>query len=124
MAVFANAKIGSIIKATGLCKKCCKIVDVAFFPPPPNGMAKAKKKFDEDFKKMILDLNQSGQSVEELAAQYGIATQTIYRWKKLYTKNEATGMTKAEILAMKKEMARMQEENTILKKALTIFAQK
>lgn len=87
-------------------------------------MAKAKKKFDEDFKKMILDLNQSGQSVEELAEQYGIATQTIYRWKKLYTKNEATGMTEAEILAMKKEMARMQEENTILKKALTIFAQK
>jgi transposase len=87
-------------------------------------MAKVKKKFDEDFKKMILDLNQSGQSVEELAEQYGIATQTIYRWKKLYTKNEATGMTEAEILAMKKEMARMQEENTILKKALTIFAQK
>lgn len=87
-------------------------------------MAKAKEKFDEDFKKMILDLNQSGQSVEELAEQYGIATQTIYRWKKLYTKNEATGMTEAEILAMKKEMARMQEENTILKKALTIFAQK
>lgn len=87
-------------------------------------MAKAKRKFDEDFKKMILDLNQSGQSVEDLAEQYGIATQTIYRWKKLYTKNEATGMTEAEILAMKKEMARMQEENTILKKALTIFAQK
>lgn len=87
-------------------------------------MTKAKKKFDEDFKKMILDLNQSGQSVEELAEQYGIATQTIYRWKKLYTKNEATGMTEAEILAMKKEMARIQEENTILKKALTIFAQK
>lgn len=74
--------------------------------------------------KIILDLNQSGQSVEELAEQYGIATQTIYRWKKLYTKNEATGMTEAEILAMKKEMARMQEENTILKKALTIFTQK
>lgn len=87
-------------------------------------MTKAKKKFDEDFKMMILDLNQSGQSVEELAEQYGIATQTIYRWKKLYTKNEATGMTEAEILAMKKEMARIQEENTILKKALTIFAQK
>ena len=87
-------------------------------------MAKANKKFDEDFKKTILDLNQSGQSVEELAEQYGIATQTIYRWKKLYTTNEATGMTEAEILAMKKEMARMQEENTILKKALTIFAQK
>ena len=87
-------------------------------------MAKAKKKFDEDFKKMILDLYQSGQTVEELAEQYGVASQTIYRWKKLYTKNEETGMTEAEVLAMKKEMARMQEENTILKKALSIFAQK
>lgn len=87
-------------------------------------MAKAKKKFDEDFKKMILDLNQAGQSVEDLAEQYGIATQTIYLWKKLYTRNEATGMTEAEILAMKKKMARIQEENTILKKALAIFAQK
>lgn len=35
-------------------------------------MAKAKKKFDEDFKKMILDLIQSG--------QYGVATQMIYRY--------------------------------------------
>ncbi|MGG5342846.1 hypothetical protein IGI58_001199 [Enterococcus sp. AZ020] len=87
-------------------------------------MTKNKKKLDEDFKKMILDLYQSGQSVEKLAEQYGVASQTIYRWKKLYTKNEETGMTEAEVLAMKKEMARMQEENTILKKALTIFAQK
>lgn len=87
-------------------------------------MTKAKKKFEEDFKKMILDLNQSGQSVEDLSEQYGIAAQTIYRWKKLYTKNKATGMTEAEILAMKKKMARIEEENTILKKALTIFAQK
>lgn len=87
-------------------------------------MAKAKKKFDEDFKKTILELNQSGQSVDELAEQYGVATQTIYRWKKLSTKNEKTGMTETEILAMKKEMALMKEENAILKKALTIFAQK
>lgn len=87
-------------------------------------MAKAKKKFDEDFKKMILDLNQSGQSVEELAAQYGIATQTIYRWKKLYTKNEQPAWLRRNPSNEKEEMARMQEENTILKKALTIFAQK
>lgn len=65
-------------------------------------MAKAKKKFDEDFKKMIVDLNQSGQSIEFLAEQYGLAVQTIYRWKELYTKNETTGMTEAEILAIKK----------------------
>ncbi|WP_154217863.1 IS3 family transposase [Enterococcus faecium] len=79
-------------------------------------MAKAKKKFDEDFKKMILDLYQSGQSAEQLAEEYGVVPQTIYRWKKLYTKNEETGMTEAEILTMKKEMARMKEENANLKK--------
>jgi Transposase and inactivated derivatives len=87
-------------------------------------MAKAKKKFDETFKKTIVELYQSGQTVEQLAEEYGVATQTIYRWNKLYTKSEETGMTEAEILAMKKEMARMKEENAILKKALTIFAQK
>lgn len=65
---------------------------------------------------MILDLYQSGQSVEKLAEQYGVTFQTIYRLKKLYIKNEETGMTQEEVLAIKKEMARMQEENTILKK--------
>ncbi|MGM0110807.1 hypothetical protein IGI52_001122 [Enterococcus sp. DIV0187] len=73
---------------------------------------------------MILDLYQSVQAVEKLAEQYGVTFQTIYRWKKLYIKNEETGMAQEEVLAIKKEMARMQEENTILKKVLTIFAQK
>lgn len=42
MAVFANAKMGKIIKATGLCKKCCKMYEVDFSSPLPNGIAKAK----------------------------------------------------------------------------------
>ena len=73
---------------------------------------------------MVVELYQSGQSVEQLGAEYGLSTQTIYRWIKLYTQNSEIGMTEAEMLVMKKEMARMQEEITILKKALTIFAQK
>ena len=43
MAVFAKAKIGKIKKATGMCKKCCKIIDGDFFLPVPNGMANANK---------------------------------------------------------------------------------
>ena len=43
IAVLANANIGKIIKATGLCRKCCKIYEVDFSPPLPNGMAKANK---------------------------------------------------------------------------------
>ena len=41
MAVFANAKIGKMINATGLCKKCCKINEVDFSSPLPNGMTNA-----------------------------------------------------------------------------------
>ena len=43
IAVLANANIGKIIKATGLCRKCCKIYEVDFSPPLPNGMANANK---------------------------------------------------------------------------------
>lgn len=81
-----------------------------------SNIAKAKKKIDELFKKTIVELYQSGQSVELLPEEYGIATQTIYRWNKLCTKSEEIGITKAEILAMKKEMACMKEENAILKR--------
>ena len=43
IAVFAKAKIGKMINATGLCKKCCKIKEVDFSPPFPNGIAKANR---------------------------------------------------------------------------------
>lgn len=43
MAVLAKAKIGKMIKATGLCKKCCKMNEVDFSPPLPNGIANANK---------------------------------------------------------------------------------
>lgn len=43
MAVLANAKMGKMINATGLCKKCCKMYEVDFSSPLPNGMANAYK---------------------------------------------------------------------------------
>jgi len=84
----------------------------------------AKQKLTEDFKKMIVDLYNSGQSVGTLAREYGISEQSIYRWKKLYTPNEESGVTQADLLKLQKEMAQLKEENQILKKALTIFAKK
>ena len=41
IAVFVKAKIGKMINATGLCKKCCKIYEVDFLSPLPNGIANA-----------------------------------------------------------------------------------
>ena len=82
------------------------------------------KKFDEDFKKMIVQLHIDGAGVTALSKEYQVAPATIYKWFALYSPNEELGMTKSEILAMKKEMARIKEENEILKKAVSIFAQK
>jgi len=82
------------------------------------------KKIDEEFKKMVVELHESGKSVKELKVEYGIGESAIYRWIQLYKPNKATGMSEAEIRSMKKEMVKLQEEVAILKKALTIFAVK
>jgi len=83
-----------------------------------------KQKIREDFKQMIVDLNKSGQSVVSLSKEFGVSEQGIYKWRKLYTPNQETGMRQADLLKMKKAMARLEEESQILKKALTIFAKK
>ena len=41
IAVLAKANMGRIINATGLCKKCCKMEDVDFSSPSPNGIVNA-----------------------------------------------------------------------------------
>lgn len=72
---------------------------------------------------MIVDLYQSGSSVSELNREYSIATPTIYKWIDLY-KQDDRGTSKADIVALQKRLAKLESENDILKKALTIFAKK
>lgn len=82
------------------------------------------KKYEEEYKIMIAELYATGQSVEHLSSEYGICTQTIYRWIKHYGKKTELDISESEVKALKKDLAQMKEEITILKKALTIFAQK
>ena len=42
-------------------------------------MAK-KKSYDEDFKKMIVELYENKKPVVEIKREYGIAEATLYRW--------------------------------------------
>ena len=86
-----------------------------------------KKSYDEDFKKMIVELYENKKPVVEIKREYGIAEATLYRWIKEYGKikvenNETT--TNHEIKRLKKELAQAKEENEILKKAVAIFTQK
>ncbi|GGK27096.1 hypothetical protein GCM10010965_19850 [Caldalkalibacillus thermarum] len=44
-----------------------------------------RKKFNDDFKKMIVDLYHSGTSVKDLSGEYGVSEVTVYRWIKQFT---------------------------------------
>ncbi len=83
------------------------------------------RRYDKEYKNMIVDLFNSGMSLAELSSEYGIAKSTINGWIKdvkeiKVDKNEV--MTLKEVRALKKEMAKIKEENEILKKAMAIFA--
>ena len=83
------------------------------------------RRYDEEYKDMIVELFKSGMSLAELSSEYGIAKSTINGWIKDVKEikvDENEVMTLKEVKALKKEMARIKEENEILKKAMAIFA--
>lgn len=74
-------------------------------------------RYEENFKQMIVALNQTGRSVRGLAKEYGLSEATIYKWKNLYLPNQSTGLTGKEAADLRKENARLKEELEILKKS-------
>ena len=82
-------------------------------------------RYEQEYKDMIVELFKSGMSLAELSSEYGIAKSTINGWVKDVKEikvDENEVMTLKEVKALKKEMARIKEENEILKKAMAIFA--
>ena len=86
-----------------------------------------KKVYDEDFKKMIVELYENKKLVCELKREYGLVDATIYRWINEYgkIKTETGEITNNhEIKRLKKENLKLKEELEILKKAIAIFTPK
>ena len=89
-------------------------------------MAK-KKVYEEDFKKMIVELYENKKPICEIKREYGLCEATLYRWIKEYgkIKTETGEVTNnREMKKLKKEILRLKEENEILKKAIAIFTPK
>lgn len=87
-------------------------------------MARQNAKYDEDFKKSIVNLHQSGKTQSELSREYGISLSAICNWVKTYTEvkiDNDTIMTAKQIKELQKRNALLEEENLILKKAIAIF---
>lgn len=83
-------------------------------------MAKGQT-FDEDFKKTIVDLYISKKPASEITREYGISSSVLYKWVKLYSPiktEDGTVTTNKELQKLKKELAKVKEENEILKKQL------
>ena len=85
-------------------------------------------RYDQEFKKMIVELyNTTDHTFKSLESEYGVTSATIQRWVKSMTPmnpEDSDSMTPQELAELKKEMARMREENEILKKAMAILAKK
>ena len=88
-------------------------------------MGRQYKSYDEDFKKTLVNLYESGKGISELSREYGVGKSTIDSWiKKFKTITTSTGETtnNDEILKLKKELKEIEKE--ILKKAVAIFSKK
>lgn len=47
-------------------------------------MAHNGKRYTKEFKRQIIYLYLAGKPIAQLAEEYGLVEQTIYKWKKLY----------------------------------------
>ena len=75
------------------------------------------RRYDQEYKNMILDLFKSGMSLSEISSEYGIAKSTINGWIKDVKEikvDENEVITLKEVKELKKEMARIKEENEIV----------
>tara|TARA_B110000014_G_C19945151_1_gene489025 strand:+ start:60 stop:344 length:285 start_codon:yes stop_codon:yes gene_type:complete len=88
-----------------------------------------KKKYDNEFKAMVVELLQSGRTAKELSSEYDINDGIIRRWKREYaaksgdfSKKRAISSEELELKSLKKELREVRLERDILKKAVSIFS--
>lgn len=90
-------------------------------------MARQYKSYDEEYKKTIVNLYESGKGISELSREYGVGKSTIDSWIKKYkTITTSTGevTNNDEIVKLKKKLYEKEQEVEILKKAVAIFSKK
>lgn len=76
---------------------------------------------------MIVEMYEGGEPVAKLSEEYEVSRPTIYNWikqfKSIELENDKTTDLN-EVMKLKREMAKLKEENEVLKKCITIFSKK
>ena len=91
---------------------------------------KHPRKFDEAFKRQIVELYDSGKPVSEIEKEYDLGRSTVNRWVRLIYESGSTRAAdnrtpeEEELIRLRKENARLQMEVDILKQAALIFARR
>ena len=82
-------------------------------------------RYDEDFKRTLVNLYQSGGKTQAaLCKEYGVSQTALTRWIKHYSTVETDNgevMTAKQVKELQRRLAQLEEENLILKKAIAIF---
>jgi transposase len=95
-----------------------------------NNAPRKHKRYDENFKRSAVEmLLQGGKSVETIAAELGISTQSLKQWKKKLSALPATGLgqrsptqLEEENRRLKRELQHVSRQRDILKKTLGILS--
>jgi len=93
---------------------------------------KKRRKFDREYKQMVVKLANAREDISALAAELDLRVDLIYRWRREALANLGASfpgqgnksMTEEqkEIARLKKELRDAQLERDILKKAVSIFS--
>ena len=79
------------------------------------------KRYDEEFKRTLVDLYHNGKTQASLIKEYGISQTALTKWIKQYSTVETDNgeiLTAKQVKELQKRMAQLEEENQILKKRL------
>ena len=79
------------------------------------------RKYDAAFKKDAVRQLNSGRSAKELSQLLGVSESLLYKWKQESTGGRDRGQSE-ELKRMRRKLKELEEENEILKKALSIFS--
>ena len=87
-------------------------------------MSQNYQRYDEEFKKNLVELHKNGKSQTQLCHEYGVSSSALSKWIRQYAgvkMDDNTIMTAKQIRQLQREKAALEEENLILKKAIAIF---
>ena len=83
------------------------------------------KRYDDEFKKSLVDLHLAGKTQSNLCRDYGVSGSALSKWVKQFSEvklEDNSVLTAKQIQELQKNV-QLEEENLILKKASAIFMQ-